>query len=422
MHKLKIIYISYDGMTDPLGQSQVLPYLIGLSNLNIEIHLISFEKKDRFIKKRVDIELLIKKNSIIWHPLNYHQKPPVLSTIYDLWNLNNKANEIIDKNKISIIHCRSYISSLIGLSLKRKKGIPFLFDMRGFWADERIDGKIWSLSNPLFKIIYNFFKRKEKEFICESDYIISLTDNAKNEILSWDLNCKKELKIQVIPCCADLEHFNSSKLSLINQKELQLNLGINENDFVISYIGSLGTWYMMDEMMDLFKVAIAKIPNCKFLIITADNPAIVFQAASKLNISKNSIIVTKAERNEVPYLIKLSKFSIFFIKPAYSKKASSPTKLAEILGMGVPVICNDKVGDVESIVEKGNVGFVLKEFNLEAYQAVLEKMMLFLITSDPNVIANYANAYASLEDGISKYYHVYKSILNTTNGDTTLLL
>jgi glycosyltransferase involved in cell wall biosynthesis len=421
MHKLKIIYISYDGMTDPLGQSQVLPYLIGLSKFNIEIHLISFEKKDRFIKKRVDIELLTKNNNIFWYPLRYHQKPPVLSTIYDLWNLKNKAAEIISKNKISIVHCRSYISSLIGLSLKRKNGIPFLFDMRGFWADERIDGKIWNLSNPLFKIIYSFFKRKEKEFICESDYIVSLTDNAKNEILSWNLNCKKDINIQVIPCCADLEHFNSNKLNSKNLKEWQLNLGIEENDFVISYIGSLGTWYMMDEMMDLFKVVIEKIPNCKFLIITADNPAIAYQAAGKLNISKKSIIVTKAERNEVPYLIKLSKFSIFFIKPAYSKKASSPTKLAEILGMGVPVICNDRVGDVESIVEKGNVGFVLKEFNQEAYQAVLEKMMLFLSTSDPNAIANYANTYASLEDGISKYHHVYKHIVNTTNGDTTLL-
>ena len=42
----KILYLTYDGLTDPLGQSQVLPYLIELSKNN-EIHIISCEKKVR---------------------------------------------------------------------------------------------------------------------------------------------------------------------------------------------------------------------------------------------------------------------------------------------------------------------------------------------------------------------------------------
>jgi glycosyltransferase involved in cell wall biosynthesis len=418
MSDLKIIYISYDGMTDPLGQSQVLPYLLGLSNLNIEIHLISFEKTERFALKNEDIKLLIKNNSILWYPLVYHQKPPVISTIYDLWQLNKTANGIIKKNNISIIHCRSYISSLVGLALKRKKGIPFLFDMRGFWADERIDGKIWNLEHPLFKIIYNYFKRKEKDFICESDYIVSLTENAKTEILSWPLE-KKNLQIQVIPCCADLKHFSLNNLKDDILTSWQIKLNISSNDFVISYIGSLGTWYMIDEMMDLFKVAQEKINNCKFLIITADDPEIALNAAQKANISKSAIIIKKAERSEVPYLIALSKFSIFFIKPSYSKKASSPTKLAEILGMGVPVICNANVGDVERIVEDGQVGFVLKKFETAQYENAIHKMLDFLPVNKDRISA-YANKYASLNDGVSKYYNVYQKILTTTHDDKIL--
>ena len=59
--------------------------------------------------------------------------------------------------------------------------------MRGFWADERVDGKIWDLKNPVFKSIYNFFKKKEKQYFSQSDAIVSLTENGKQEILSWDL-------------------------------------------------------------------------------------------------------------------------------------------------------------------------------------------------------------------------------------------
>ena len=43
-----ILYLSYDGMTDPLGQSQVLPYIIGLTKAGYSFHLVSFEKPDRY--------------------------------------------------------------------------------------------------------------------------------------------------------------------------------------------------------------------------------------------------------------------------------------------------------------------------------------------------------------------------------------
>jgi glycosyltransferase involved in cell wall biosynthesis len=420
MNHVKIIYISYDGMTDPLGQSQVLPYLIGLSNLNFEIHLVSFEKVEKFKLKKDFIEKLLKNTHIIWHPLKYHQSPPVLSTLYDLWVLNKKAKEIISGNHISLVHCRSYISSLIGLKLKRKNGIPFLFDMRGLWADERIDGKIWSLKNPIFKLIYSFFKNKEKQFICESDYIVSLTTNAKNEIQSWKLNARIDEKIMVIPCCADLEHFSLKSLNNDKISQLQLSLAISKNDFVISYIGSLGTWYMIEEMMELFKVAQQKIKSCKFLIVTADDPEIALNAAKKNAISTHDIIIKKAERSEVPYLIALSKFSIFFIKPSYSKKASSPTKLAEILGMGVPVICNGNVGDVAQIVNDGKVGFVLEDFKKSDYEDVIDKMLAFL-PADNKRIAAYANKYASLNDGVARYHEVYKRILHAKDDDMTHL-
>ena len=39
-----ILYISYDGITDPLGQSQILPYISELSRKGLKFHLISFEK------------------------------------------------------------------------------------------------------------------------------------------------------------------------------------------------------------------------------------------------------------------------------------------------------------------------------------------------------------------------------------------
>ena len=144
---INTLYLSYDGLTDPLGQSQVLPYIIGLKkNIKCSITIISFEKENNFKINKKIIENILKVNSISWIPLKYTKRPPVFSTIWDIYKLKNTIKPLI-KNGIHLIHCRSYITSIVALKFKRKNNIPFIFDMRGFYADERVDGKIWNKNN-----------------------------------------------------------------------------------------------------------------------------------------------------------------------------------------------------------------------------------------------------------------------------------
>ena len=39
-----VVFLTYDGLLDPLGGSQILPYLIGISNHTNAVHVLSFEK------------------------------------------------------------------------------------------------------------------------------------------------------------------------------------------------------------------------------------------------------------------------------------------------------------------------------------------------------------------------------------------
>jgi glycosyltransferase involved in cell wall biosynthesis len=213
-----ILYLSYDGMTDSLGQSQVLPYLKGLTKEGYKFHIVSFEKPERFGKFKNEIQAICDENAITWHPLTYTKNPPLLSTIYDVRRMRSLARRLHKTHDFKIIHCRSYLSAMVGLAMKRSFGTKFLFDMRGFWADERVEGKIWSLKNPLFKIVYNFFKKKEKDYFLNADYIVSLTHAGKKEITLWKGFEQLEQRIEVIPCCADLEKFNPEKISAEEKK------------------------------------------------------------------------------------------------------------------------------------------------------------------------------------------------------------
>src|SRR5689334_3846106 len=43
LSRARALYISHIGMTEPLGQSQVLPYLVGLAKRGAQIEILSFE-------------------------------------------------------------------------------------------------------------------------------------------------------------------------------------------------------------------------------------------------------------------------------------------------------------------------------------------------------------------------------------------
>lgn len=426
MSEKNILYLSYDGLTDPLGQSQILPYIEGLSKHGYTFTIISFEKPERFKTGQRRIEKRCEESSIDWHPLTYTKNPPVFSTIYDIDKLQKKAEELHRQKSFSLVHCRSYITSLVGLKLKENYKLPFIFDMRGFWADERVDGKIWNLNNPLYKSIYRYFKKKERKFLEKADAVISLTEAGKAELENWfnndpifggnenyynyDRAAAVVKKTTVIPCATDLEHFDYSRVSGNKLKWLGAVYGIDTDQEYLGYVGSLGTWYMAEEMLNLYYHLWQDRPKLRFLILSHDNLDFLRKKADKLGIPRSFLVQIEAERKDVPALMSMMAASVFFILPAYSKKASSPTKQGELMAMGIPVICNDNVGDTGDIVRKYHSGEVITAFESEDFEKIASQWDT-IISLNPNTIRKGAEDYFSLEIGIKAYSEIYQTIL-----------
>ncbi|UZR95780.1 glycosyltransferase [Chondrinema litorale] len=409
MAKHKVLYLSYDGMTDPLGQSQVIPYLENLVAKGYEIHLISFEKPERAERKN-EIAHILNHVGIVWHPLDYTFKPPVLSTLYDIWNLRKKVKELHLKEKFLMVHCRSYITALIGQWMKNRFGVQFLFDMRGFFADERVEGGLWNQQKLVFKKIYQFFKKKEKQFFEQADCTVCLTHTGKKIIQEMPHLDGQPVPVEVIPCCADTSHFDPEKIEKGTQAVYKERLKIEDNRFILTYLGSVGTWYMLPEMLDFFSVLLLNKPDAIFLFVTAENPEFILEEAKRKGISPNSIRIITAARSEVPVLLSLADAGIFFIKPVFSKKASSPTKQGEMMSMGLPVICNSNVGDSDYLVKKYNSGIVVEDFKEIAYQEAIDEIDNKGWAS-PEDIRKHAKEFFDLEKGASTYLSIYQRLI-----------
>ncbi|OQA00342.1 MAG: D-inositol-3-phosphate glycosyltransferase [Bacteroidetes bacterium ADurb.Bin408] len=402
---MNILYISYDGMTDPLGQSQVIPYLKYLSGCGHHITVLSAEKRQNFNRNAHTVSRLLNEKAITWQYIRYSARPPVFSTIWDVYKLKSKALKLHRHKTFDIVHCRSYIAALAGLYLKRKAKLKFVFDMRGFWADERIDGGLWNLKNPVYKTIYTYFKNKEKEFIKSADYIVVLTEKARKIVADWQIKISNA-PVAVIPCCVDTELFSPQSVNADKISEKQRQLGIQASWKIITYLGSLGTWYMPDEMMAFYKMLQQQKPEYRFMFITYDEPSAVYKLAAKQGVAPDRLIIVKASREEVPLLLSITDIALFFIKPVFSKKASSPTKQAELMSMGVPVICNDGIGDTTEIILQNKAGAVIMNFTPEAYTGIINAVDK-LCELNKEHIRNAAERYFSLEKGGEIYNKIY---------------
>jgi glycosyltransferase involved in cell wall biosynthesis len=405
---MHVLYISYDGMTDPLGASQVMPYLCGLAKEGHRISLMSFEKNARFENGKSGVEKTLQPYGIEWFPLPYTATPPVLSTMKDVRKAFSAAESIIRTHPVDAVHCRSYIAALAGRKLQRKYKLPFIFDMRGFYADERVDGGLWNRSNPLFDAVYRYFKRKERVFLAHADHVISLTEAGKEEMLRWNVKGLNAEKISVIPCCADTDLFRPpDSEELLGDWRCRLN--IYQGQTVISYLGSLGTWYLVEEMFDFFKIILELLPNAIFLIISGDDPEKVMQIATRKDIPPASVKIVAARRHEVPQLLALSTANLFFIQPYFSKMASSPTKMGEALSTGVPVICNDGVGDCSRLLEGSPAGLIIPELSEECYRR-MAPLVRPLGKTDRKLVRQLALDKLSLTEGLRRYQHIYSLI------------
>ncbi|HUU26457.1 MAG TPA: glycosyltransferase [archaeon] len=391
-----VLYISYDGLLDPLGYSQIQPYLRKLARAGAALFVLSFEKPEKLEGeelKKVRESLAV--CGIGWKYLRYHKRPAVVSTVWDIAAGLLAAAWIVLRRRVGVLHARSYIAATIALGLCALVPLKFLFDMRGLWVDERVEGGLW----PAGGVLYRFFKRLERSFLSRADAVVSLTERGAGIVRG--MIAQPAPPVAVIPTCADLELFRPPP-----EKERQ------GNQLRLVYLGSFGTWYLVGEMLDFFGVLYAQRPGSSFKLVTPSDPALVDRATEKLDLPeavKSKVTVARLSYRQVPEALAEADCSIFFIRPSFSKQASCATKFAESLACGVPVVLNSGIGDHDLYVEKNRVGVVLEEFNQESYSRAVDRLIALLADSSLNRrCRRVAEEYFSLERAADKYLELYR--------------
>ena len=362
------LYICYFGLREPLVQTQVLPYLRELIKDGTEVTLLTFEPE---FKRNWDEQAIaaardeLSAAGIEWKAAGYHKWPSVPATALDILNGARIVRRLISRKRFDIVHGRvlvPVIMALIARRLSRHKP-KIVYDIRGFFAEEYTDAGIW----PEGGSIYRAAKRTDRRAMKEADGFVVLTEKARSILFPESIETGKDRTgrpVEVIPCCIDRARFAAA--NDVARNEIRSELGVADRT-VIAYVGSFGGWYMSDEMFDLFHAAREADPNVFILILTQRDAGGVRQRLTNVGLGASDMLVDTATPEEVPRYLAAADMAVSLIKPCYSKQASSPTKIAEYLACGLPIISNSGIGDVDELIIEDRVGVLLDRFDRDAY-------------------------------------------------------
>ena len=390
-----VLYLTYDGLLEPLGQSQVLRYLEELAGRH-DITLVSFEKKQDWDdwRLREGIADKVKRAGIHWIALRYHKRPSSLATAYDLMIVSLLSCLLVLQRRVAIVHARSYVAAVPALLLKKAFGKKFVFDMRGFWADERVERAGSSQGSAMYRVAKWF----ERRFFLHADAIVSLTHAGVAVIRQFPYLSGAAPYFEVIPTCTDLELF-------------RLRPRPRPNSFVLGYVGSADTAYMFEPVLRCFKTLLGIRADARLLVVTRSSHDYVRALMQDLDIPQDRAEIKAVPHEQVALEMAKMDAAIFFVKPGFSACASVPTKLGELLGCGVPFLGNAGIGDIESILEQEAVGVVLRDFTPEAEQIGVSKLLQ--LCDDAEIrsrCAAVAGRLFSLQEGVRSYDRIYRAM------------
>ncbi len=364
---LNTVFLTNNGLGDHIGISQVFPYLEGLARRGHSISVISMESRER--ERQIETELLprLRDTTIEWHPIwrsknrmmRRAERPFTASRMY------RKLRVLAERAPIDLLHCRSYMPLSSAIRFSQERGIPLLFDMRGFWIDQRIEAGEWNEGSLVSKRVIAHFRKFEERAIAHSTSIVTLTHDAGRRVAEHP--AYNGAHLFTIACSVDLDRFRFDQAARTGTRAA---LGVNDNDTVLIWLGSAGSVYRFDAALRLLDTLNRRSVPTKLLLLGNHSVEATLASAAQLNIALDPgwLRCEIAAHDEVPAYLSAGDVGLSLIQPTSSSIGVSATKTGEYLSCGLPVISNAGVGDIDRILPREQVGHVLPDFSASSIE------------------------------------------------------
>ena len=413
-----VLYVSFDGVLQPLPFSQVVRVLAGLSRRGLRYHLLSIERAtdldNEALRKTVGDTLL--EARVAWTPVRRDGSMGTPRRAAEIAaRMTAEAHSIARRDGVKLIHARGYQSAAIACALKRVLGVKFLFDPRGYWIEERSGAGGW-FSAPSS---YAAGKFVEQKLFRAADAVVTLTELQAMDVASGLFGPPPKL-LHVIPTCADYDAFclrgdrpqkrpGAGRVPVFVQQRLV-------GKIVMGVVGAWNATYFARETVELAKIAAEWSPAIHLLVLSPQLRE-YGAALESAGLPPDRYTLASADHWDMPEWLQWIDWGLLLVPETAANRAKMPTKLGEFFAAGVrPVFfgCNS---DAARWVEHAGSGHVLRSIHDMDLRGAARAIADSVCDGERLRVAREVTApHFSLASGLSSYHRVVDACLGDRAG------
>lgn len=395
---LDSVYVTYWSLRDPLCESQSLPVLRSLARAGYRLGLVTYEQAPWAVPpgERARIADGLAAEGVTWTPLDYHKRPPLLSTLYDIAAGALHTAAVVKRSGARLVHGRASVPAAIARGAAWLSGRRFFDDADGPLSDEYVDAGVWKQGS----LPHRLTRAVERHCLSHADQVAVLSSLRRDELRGL---VKGE--IEVLPCGVDTALF---RFDAEARERLRSELDLRGT--VLVYSGKAGGWYLTDPLLDFARAAATALGETTLLVLTTGDPHPFTAGAAARGLR---CVVRSARREAMPGLLSAADAGLSFRLDSPSQRACSPIKNGEYLACGLPVVTTAGAGDYSALVARERVGVVVPAFDAPALRTAA--LALTALLGEPD-LRQRCRAVALAEVGLNeivvpRYLRLYEGLL-----------
>ncbi|MEZ4338035.1 MAG: glycosyltransferase [Sandaracinaceae bacterium] len=389
MSEGEILYVTFDGLGSPLGYSQVVRPVSGLAARGFRYRILSLERErdladpDRLAKVRAHLDAA----GVAWETLPYRASRTA--------NVRAVVRRLLTGPRPRLVHARSYLSALAALTLRTARGVPYLFDTRGYWVDERLDGNAWFTSEAALSL----GRSVERRLYRNAAAVVMLTEVAASDVRHHLFGRHTGVPVRCIPTLTDYEDFAFR----FDGAPVPDEAAALRDRLVLGHVGAINHAYRIEEMLTMARGVMQRRDDAHFLCLTRQEDE-MRALLSGAGIDVGRATVRSVSHAEIPGWLRVMDWAFVLREDSFANRAAMPTKLGELFATGVHPVAWGGNDDVRRWVQRAGTGRLLVDLDDASLEDTVADVATRAIDASPlRVARERSEPHFGLRGGVDAY-------------------
>ncbi len=278
--------------------------------------------------------------------------------------LRDSILELIDSQPVSLIYAHSpALCGLAGLQAARRRGLPFVYEVRGFWEDAAVDQKRTRTTSPRYRLT----RALEGHVAGRADAVAAIAQPMLADLRERGVPAERLFHV---PNGVDADRFTP----LVRDEQLAKQLGLDDRP-VFGFFGSLYRYEGLTWLIRAAAELYSRGNRFQVLIVgSGEEEAAIGTAIRECGATGYARILDRVPHDEIMRYYSVVDVMVFPRLRVRLTEMVTPLKPLEALSLQKAVLASD-VGGHRELVEHDNTGLLFRSEDVADFCVQSERLI-----------------------------------------------